>query len=258
MGFPLPACWLDRFAGYDIAPISAGHSAAGLLRLTAPGKPGLLLKREARGPFAELPDEIEKLRWLAAQDIPAPAVVATADEGAFHYLLMSALPGEDLSAALLPPDTKVEIAATALRRLHAVPVSACPFDTAIATVIERAAARLEAGLVDEADFDAENRGRSGADLLVTLKAKRPRQADLVVAHGDATLANLIADGPHFAGFVDCGRLGVADRYQDLAIAARDIAGELGERYLPPFFKAYGIAAIDLARLSYYRIVDEFF
>jgi aminoglycoside 3'-phosphotransferase II len=258
MALIVPAGWQDRLTGYQVAIDGGGLSGAEVYRLSAPGKPDLFLKREMLGPFAELPAEMAKLHWLAGQGISVPQVLATAQETAWQYLLMTALPGSNLGASLLPPEAKVDMAAAALRRLHALPLGACPFDRGLGSVLASAATRLAAGLVDEDDFDAENVGRSGQDLLADLQTTQPAVADIVVTHGDAGFANLMADGDTFSGFIDCGRLGKADRYQDLSIVARDIAEDLGGEWLAPFFAAYGLQTIDSPRLSYYRNLDEFF
>ena len=88
-------------------------------------------------------------------------------------------------------------------------------------------------------------------------ATRPGVEDAVVTHGDACLPNLMLHGDAFAGFVDCGRLGVADRHQDLALACRSIRHNLGEPCVEPFFAAYGLAP-DPARLAFYDLLDELF
>lgn len=82
--------------------------------------------------------------------------------------------------------------------------------------------------------------------------------DLVVVHGDACPENFIVSNGRFMGFVDCGRLGLADRYQDLALASRNIESALGPRFSERFFSEYGEPTPDPDMLDYYRTLDEFF
>ena len=79
-----------------------------------------------------------------------------------------------------------------------------------------------------------------------------------MTHGDASLPNFMASAEDFSGYIGCGRLGVADRYQDIAIAAPSIQSNFGSDAVPAFLKAYGLGAPDETRMRYYRTLDEFF
>lgn len=258
MAFDPPPAWAADLAGYRWHRQTIGCSEAAVFRLTAEGRPPLFVKTEPTGPFCELPDEIARLSWLAEQEIACPQVLAEMRDGQRHWLLMSALPGRDLaSSPHLAPERIVALAAEALGRLRQLDIHACPFDHRLDARIAHARARMEAGLVDETDFDEERLGRSAADIFQELLARRPRSEDLVVAHGDACLPNLLTNNGNFTGFIDCGRLGVADRHQDLALASWSIWHNLGQEWVEPFLRHYGGTA-DPRRLAFYRLLDEFF
>lgn len=256
---PLPWAWQDALADARIERQSIGVSRADVARVRRPGQADAFLKSEVIDAFSELGDEIVRLRWLQAQGQPAPTVIATAEEAGRRWLLMSALPGRDLaSSPELPPQRLVELLSDALRGLHAIPVAACPFDQRLASRLQAAQARVEAGLVDADDFDDERLGQSAQQVFAELRATRPNHEDLVVSHGDACLPNLLAAEARFSGFIDCGRLGVADRYQDLALAARSLVHNFGDtRWVAPLFRRYGVVP-DERRLAFYRLLDEFF
>lgn len=256
---PLPRVWRYALADARIERQSIGVSRADVARVHRPGQADAFLKSEVIDAFSELDDEIARLRWLQGQGQPAPAVIATAEETGRRWLLMSALPGRDLaSSPELPPQLLVELLADALRGLHAIPVTACPFDQRLASRLQAAQARVEAGLVDADDFDDERLGQSAQQVFAELRTTRPDHEDLVVSHGDACLPNLLAAEGRFSGFIDCGRLGVADRNQDLALAARSLVHNFGDtRWVAPLFRRYGVTA-DERRLAFYRLLDEFF
>jgi aminoglycoside 3'-phosphotransferase-2 len=257
-GLPFPAAWQARFPDTRADRQAIGESRADVFRLRPPEGGGLFVKSELAGPLSELPQEIARLRWMRQRGLPCPEVLEAATENGRHWLLMTAVAGRDLASATdLTPAQAVQIIAQALRRLHAVPWQECPFDHRPAQRVEHAQAQVQAGRVDESDFDDERLGRTAADVLAELLEHMPQEVDAVVAHGDACLPNLMVDGAAFSGFIDCGRLGVSDRYQDLALASRSITRNLGAQWVAPFFEAYGVVP-DAQRIRFYNLLDEFF
>ena len=204
-----------------------GRSEASVFRLERDVGPPLFVKTEVAGPFTELPGEIIRLRWLAERGVATPRVIESIFENEQDWLLMSAVQGRALSASGLEPVKVAEIAAKALHDLHRLDPATCPFNHASTHRIAQAWARANAGMVDEADFDESHSGCSAAELFDKLQRCAPPVEEGVVTHGDATLSNLLADDGDFSGFVDCGRVGIADPHQDLALLARSIRGILG-------------------------------
>lgn len=254
----IPPSWPALCAGYRWTAVATGCSSAEVFRLDAADRPALYAKREPIEGHAELADEALRLRWLQARGLPTPRVVEAGPHAGHAWLLMTALPGCSVAEAGLPPQQQVEILAQALLALHRQDAASCPFDMRLSRRIEDASRRVDSGQVDEDDFDDAHLGKSARALHAELLARRPAAEGLVVVHGDATPDNLMVDGGRFAGFIDCARLGVADRYQDLAIAHREIVSDFGDTWGRRFLAAYGLPVGDEHKLAYYRLLDEFF
>lgn len=247
---PPALAYLD---GDDWQAVTLGRSDASVWRV---GK-ALFLKRETVHDLGELAGEARRLEWLATMGIPAPRVQKLPVEDGFTWLLTTALPGSDLTTHLDRPAHIIAAMASGLRRLHGLDVVACPFDRRLDASLASGAANVAAGRVDEDDFDDLRKGWSAEAVLAWLLEHRPESEDLVVTHGDATLPNFTADAAGFAGVLDCGRLGVADRWQDLALACRSIIYNCGAEHVAPFLTAYGVAW-DAERYAYYCALDELF
>jgi aminoglycoside 3'-phosphotransferase II len=237
--------------------ITLGESGAAVWRVDLSDETSVFVKSEPAGEHAELPGETERLNWLTRMGFKAPRVVEALEHGDRHWLLMTAVPGEDLTHYTDRPGEFVRIYAQGLKRLHALDPRHCPFDQSVDARLEAATRRVEAGLVDETDFDDERQGWSAGDVLDWLKANRPATGAQIVTHGDASTPNVMALDGRFSGLIDCGRLGTADVWQDLALACRSIIYNIGREHLAPFLAAYG-AEWDEAQYRFYCTLDELF
>jgi len=258
---PVPESISVAVAGYAWARDRVGESGGAVYRLHGkPGAPDLYLKHGRHAVADAIGDEMTRLRWLAGR-MPVPAVVhvdRTADEA---WLLMTAVPGRTayqlLQADPARHDIVVGALASFLKRLHAIPTSACPFDSDHAHRLVLARSRIEAGLVDAGDFDEERAGWTAQQVWDAMQALLPLAPDPVVTHGDYSLDNLLIVDGEVAGCIDAGRVGVADRYQDLAIAWNCL-GEFGGSLQERFLWTYGITEPDWRKLQFHLMLDELF
>lgn len=261
----LPGELVASLTGFALQPVHLGESGAAVYRCSAEKLPGRYLKVGALAAGLRLDREAARLRWMKSQELAVPAVREYRVVGANEYLLLEEVPGLAASdPRWLPRRGQVATAlGTALATLHRTDVRDCPFDHRIGRQIEAARRRIAGGHVDEADFDEGRRGRAATDLLAELVASIPDREDLVFTHGDFCLPNVIlhrsADGgTRVSGLVDCGRAGVADRYQDIALAIRSISFNLGERWVEPFLSAYGLSDVNADKIAFFTLLDEFF
>ncbi|WP_297104913.1 APH(3') family aminoglycoside O-phosphotransferase [uncultured Devosia sp.] len=248
---------LSPLRDLDWSPINIGESSASVWRIALGDGNAAFLKSEPLHPLAELPGEIERLNWLTHMGFKAPRVVDAEQGHERLWLLMSAVPGEDLTHYLDQPDVFVHVYAQGLKRLHALDTTTCPFDHGIEARLAAAESRVEAGLVDETDFDDARSGWTARQVLDWLKVNRPQTGQQIVTHGDASTPNILAFDRRFSGMVDCGRIGLADVWQDLALACRSIEFNIGRDHIAPFLSAYG-AEWDEAKYLYYCTLDELF
>lgn len=243
---------------YRREQISIGRSGSSVYGLANPSRPTRFLKVSTADDACDLEAERDRLAWLANRTF-VPKVLEFGKAEGFAFLLTEALPGANAAEAPARLWSRlVEQVARQLRQLHSLHPDDCPFDRTLDRVILLAGQRAETGLVDDSDFDPEHTGRSAMELLTSLHHRRPQSEDIVVTHGDACLPNLIFENGNFSGFVDCRRCGRADRYQDLALAHRRIESNFGGSLAEDFLSAYGLEHVDSRRLSYYRLLDEFF
>ncbi|MGO3796214.1 MAG: phosphotransferase [Pauljensenia sp.] len=191
------------------------------------------LKWSPKSSGESLVQEAERMRWLEGRH-PGPHVVALVDAPDAEVLVTGALPGRSAvdSSWCGRVDDAVRAIARGLRTLHALPVTDCPFDWGVAARI--------------AEADAS--GKTVPELLRT-----PPPVDrLVVCQGDPCAPNTLLDeDDHFLAHVDLARLGVADRWADLAVATMSLGWNFADVDEDLFWHTYGVRP-DASRIAYYR------
>ncbi len=257
----LPADLQTLLAGATWQAIDVGCSGNQVYRIIHPNTSVCYLKIANTDNQAELQTEKACLTWLQSR-LPVPQVYAFAHDQIHSYLLLSEIPGLMACDKTFERDipTLVNLLAAGLRQIHQVAITDCPFDQRLLHKLELAQRRVATGLVDETDFDEQRQGMNAETLLKQLLANQPRDEDLVFTHGDYCLPNVLLDPQQrrVNGFIDWGRAGIADRYQDLALAARSLIYNVGPGWEPLLWHEYGLTTVEEEKIAFYQLLDEFF
>lgn len=222
-------------------------------------------------PSSETDNEYQAVRWLSHK-IPVPEILEYEVSDGTAYTLMTKMPGEMLCEEryMNDPAMLLDIIAEAMECLWKADISGCPCDNSLNVKLKAARYNVEHGLADigstQPDTFGENRFRSPEELLRWLEENRPEE-DLVLSHGDFCLPNIFAVNGRLSGFIDLGRMGVSDRWCDIAICHRSLAqnfagmyngGRSYGGYRPEMlFDRLGIKA-DRQKVRYYILLDELF
>jgi streptomycin 3"-kinase len=206
----------------------------------------------------ELRDERDRTEWLSGTKVPGATVVDWLESADGACLVMTAVPG--IPGTELPESLQLkamESLGRTLRELHSV--RDCPFERPLASVIATAADVVRRDAVNPGFLTDEWRLLSSEELLARVVAERPyieTDLDLAVCHGDACLPNFLFDPVtvDVTGVIDVGRLGIADRYSDLALMTIQFHDEWSADPAP-FLAAYGLPKPDRRRLEFFRLLD---
>jgi aminoglycoside 3'-phosphotransferase I len=258
---PLPACLSALLADYQWSRDTVGESGGAVFRLHGKvNSPDYYLKHGREAVADDITDEMARLCWLAGR-VPVPAIAHFVRSSVDAWLLMEAIPGKTAYQMLEASDDNhlaiVDALAAFLRRLHSIPVNECPFNSDHTYRLAQARTRIDAGLVDVDDFDDERQGWTADQVWKALQNLLPSAPDPVVTHGDFSLDNLLMENGEVVGCIDVGRLGIADRYQDLAIIWNCL-GEFDASLQQRFWQQYGIADVDGRKLQFHLLLDELF
>lgn len=214
--------------------------------------------------------QVQMMQWLEGK-IPVPKVIAYEVENEKSYLLMSKISGVMSCDTyyLEHPQELLEALASGLKMLWEVDVRECPIIRDMDAVLKEARERVEKDLVDMEDAEPTTFGQGGflspEHLLEWLDSHRPSY-EPVLSHGDFCLPNVFLKDGKVKGFIDLGRTGVGDKWNDIALCYRSLkhnfdgtyGGKVYEDFNPDMlFEKLGVEP-DLEKIKWYLLLDELF
>jgi len=250
----LPPLLAEELSVCELQKVTIGHSKAGTWRCLFKEEPAFFLKVMERG---SLRAERDRLLWLATK-LPVPAVELFVETEEADYLLTRALEGIDCASvdSIGDAERSIDVLQEALTLLRSVPIDDCPFDQRISVRLAQAAERVERGEI-EAEFD-----EAPEALLHHLLATAPTSESKIASHGDLSLPNIILKDGRLSGFIDVGRFGVADLYQDIAILLRSTMAPYNPLFnnLPvaEMMRSFIGSDLDWPRIRWFQDLEELF
>lgn len=210
--------------------------------------------------------------WLKGQ-VPVPEIVIYCVEDGTAYTLMTRIQGKMLcdEEYLNNPKRLIRRVAEGIKMLWKVDITKCPFRTSrLEERLKQARWNVENNLVDMENVEPETFGKGGfenpEELICWLEKNCPEE-DLVLTHGDFCLPNIFACNNKVSGFIDLGKMGPADRWQDIAIALRSLEHNFtgkyngGKKYFD-FSIKYLLDELEIEmdydKYRYYILLDELF
>lgn len=218
----------------------------------------------------EAENEFRVMEWLQGK-LPVPKVLRFERDDRRAWLLMTKVPGEMACAEkyLKDPDLLTSILAEGIQMLWNVDINNCPYVRDLEKKLRIAEYKVENNLVDTENAEPDTFGRNGfkdpTHLLEWLYQNKPKE-ELVFSHGDFCLPNIFIANGKISGYIDLGRTGIADKWQDIALCYRSLlhnfAGKYtGKRYrgfsADMLFEKIGIMP-DWDKIRYYILLDELF
>ncbi len=250
--------------GYQWTQDSYGQSPARVYALT--GRQQILYLKTSdqrcQGTSYDVGHEKDLLLWLQGQ-LPVPEVLHYEEHDGTKFLLMSAvsgIPAHEDHLQQPDPERLARIYAEAVQLLRSVPVSDCPFPYGLDQRLQELDVLLARQLsdVERENWEADNPFADAQTLIAYLHTHRPPE-EWGFTHGDLGGDNVFVRAGRVSGFIDVGRSGIADPWNDIALCVRSLQHTFCgcRKPLDLFFNLLEIEP-DWDKISYYIWLDELF
>ncbi|WP_167957352.1 APH(3') family aminoglycoside O-phosphotransferase [Anaerosporobacter faecicola] len=218
----------------------------------------------------ESDNEHEMMLWLQDK-LPVPKVLAFERKAGLSYLLMSKVEGKMScdEEYINNPNQLATLLTKGLRGLWQVDIANCPTSFALDRKLQMAQYNVEQNFVDLEDAEPDTYGEHGfrdpSHLLQWLIDNKPEE-ELVLSHGDFCLPNLFGRKEEVTGYIDLGKTGIADRWQDIALCYRSLLHNYDGTYTGKAYEGFdrnllfeylGIEP-QWDKIRYYILLDELF
>jgi len=218
----------------------------------------------------ESENEYRIMQWLQDK-LPVPQVLGFEKDKKKSYLLMTRVPGEMACTDkfMKNPEQLTAMLAEGLQMLWKTDISNCPCIYNLEKKLQMAKYNVENNLVDVDDAEPDTFGENGfknpGHLLEWLINNKPEE-ELVLSHGDFCLPNIFLSDGKVSGYIDLGRTGIADKWQDIALCYRSLLHNFDGKYSGKAYKGFhedmlfeklGIEP-NWDKIRYYILLDELF
>lgn len=239
----------------SIEKVCIGCSKAEVFKINMQNRRAYL--KIAQSKYEIFRQEVKLLDWLKGK-LNVPEVLLYVGDCNNQFLIMSEIKGENTLNLLRENFNKeliVKNLAKGLKMIHNIDITNCNVVQTLDVKLKEGRKNIEQKLVN---FNC-NKDKSYLEIVNKLESMRPECEDLVLVHGDYCLPNIIQHKGEISGFIDWGRGGIGDRYQDIGIACRSIRTNFGnDHYVKLFLDEYGLDKYDANKIAYYILLDELF
>lgn len=252
---------LDKYFGiYTVKQISGGSTKAELFSVQTDKSKNYILKKQIHSEHnPNLKNDYQNYLWLEGK-IPVPKIIFYEKLNDFEFLCLTELQGKTLEYYIdkIEAEKIIKQYAVSLKKLHSLKIDKTALVQNLDMKIFRAKFNFESELIDLAELQPENQAHSPKELFAKLLSIRPSDLELVFTHGDYCFDNLIFDNDNLSGLIDIGNGGIADKYQDIALAVRNIQDSFSPEMVDLFYDIYGLDCPNKNKIDFYMLLDEFF
>lgn len=250
----LPKELEDLLTGMEFTKDNEGMSKAQVIKYYDKNKTYYLKIEKVD---SDVEREIGMYHWLKGQ-LTIPAIIYQKIIDNTSYLLMEKAEGEMLESLRLEnkPELLVRLAALGIKRLQSIDIRSCKYDSTIEYKLQEARERIDQGLAIRIDDSVYTKGMKTVEDVYRYLIEHKPTEELVFTHGDYCFNNYFTNGEDITGYIDMGRGGIGDKYQDIALCVRELR-DFDVKYVNMLFEFLEMEP-DYEKIKFYILLDELF